>query len=265
MLRLFAFIITTLAAATSFCGDDTSWKTVFSEEFEGTALNMSRWTVRDASQENDSSCREARCMAANVAVSGSALHLTARKEVSSWANITTGAIESRDKAFWEATGSGAFRVCVSGSLPGADGTGAGYWPAFWMMPNDASCWPDHGELDIMEQINGDPRVYATYHTSPAGAACKRVDDSEGGSLSVPGFNSFNEYAVEVRGDGSFSFVYNGAVVHAYNSTRALPKHVVPWYLILNFAVGGPWPKPPNAATIFPAVVSVDYVRVAVKA
>ena len=87
-------------------------------------------------------------MAANVGVSGSALHLTARKEASAWANFTTGAIESRDKAFWEATGSSAFRVCVSGSLPGGPGTGFGYWPAFWMMPNDASCWPDHGELCV---------------------------------------------------------------------------------------------------------------------
>jgi hypothetical protein len=116
----------------------------------------------------------------------------------------------------------------------------------------------------MEQINGEPRVYATYHTSPAGPACKFVDKSEGGSLELPNFNAFNEYAVEVRGDGTFAFVYNGAVVHAYNKSLGLPTHVVPWYLILNFAIGGPWPKPPNAATVFPAVVSVDYVRVAVK-
>ena len=250
------------AIARSFC-EDPNFQIVFREEFDEPTLNASRWTVRNASTPNDSSCRDARCMASNVELSGGMLRLTAREEASAWAKYTTGAIESRDKAFWQATGGSAWRMCVFGSLPGGRGTGAGYWPAFWMMPNDPSCWPDHGELDIMEQINGEQRVYATYHTSPAaGGTCKGVDKSEGGSLELATAD-FNEYAVEVNGDGSFVFVYNGDLVHAYNSTAGLPLHVNPWYLILNFAIGGPWPQPPNASTVFPAVVSVDYVRVAV--
>ena len=34
-----------------------------------------------------------------------------------------------------------------------------------------------------------------------------------------------------------------------------------WYLILNTAVGGGWPGPPSAATVFPALHAIDYVRV----
>jgi beta-glucanase (GH16 family) len=33
------------------------------------------------------------------------------------------------------------------------------------------------------------------------------------------------------------------------------------YLMLNLAVGGEWPGPPDANTVFPATMSVDYVRV----
>ena len=32
-----------------------------------------------------------------------------------------------------------------------------------MMPDVAGCWPDLGEMDILEMINGDGRVHATYH------------------------------------------------------------------------------------------------------
>ncbi len=39
----------------------------------------------------------------------------------------------------------------------------------------------------------------------------------------------------------------------------------PFYLLLNLAVGGVWPGPPDATTKFPATLLVDYVRVYTKA
>jgi len=35
----------------------------------------------------------------------------------------------------------------------------------------------------------------------------------------------------------------------------------PFFLILNLAVGGDWPGSPDASTVFPAQMSVDWVRV----
>ena len=35
----------------------------------------------------------------------------------------------------------------------------------------------------------------------------------------------------------------------------------PMYLVLNLAVGGDYPGPPDGATVFPARVEVDWVRV----
>ncbi len=35
----------------------------------------------------------------------------------------------------------------------------------------------------------------------------------------------------------------------------------PFFILLNLAVGGGWPGPPTASTIFPATMLVDYVRV----
>ena len=35
----------------------------------------------------------------------------------------------------------------------------------------------------------------------------------------------------------------------------------PFFLLLNLAIGGDWPGPPNASTVFPQAMYVDYVRV----
>jgi beta-glucanase (GH16 family) len=35
----------------------------------------------------------------------------------------------------------------------------------------------------------------------------------------------------------------------------------PFYIILNVAVGGDWPGPPDSTTVFPEAMLVDYVRV----
>ena len=35
----------------------------------------------------------------------------------------------------------------------------------------------------------------------------------------------------------------------------------PFYIILNIAVGGNWPGKPDDTTLFPAIMSVDYIRI----
>ena len=137
------------------------------------------------------------------------------------------------------------------------------------MPNDASCWPAHGEQDILEMINGDGIAHGTYHvtppTPPGGAPQCGNDTSEGGSLPIKDFDTvYHEYAIERRLD-SLAFVYDSVV--AYNSSGGVRRVEpgIPWYTILNFAVGGPWPKPVNASTEFPCATIIDYVRVSTPA
>jgi hypothetical protein len=97
-------------------------------------------------------------------------------------------------------------------------------------------------------------MYATYRTAPAGApACSNTSTSDGGSLALLA-NWYNEYSVEVDGDGSFVFVWNNDLVYESNAT--LPLHVVPWFLNLGFGVGAP-----NASTVFPQFVNVDWIKV----
>ena len=132
-----------------------------------------------------------------------------------------------------------------------------------------SCDPDEGELDIMEMVNGNGLYEATYHwqttfpkhncTYPTG------HQHQWTSKALPSFDtSFHEFAVE-RGPDHAAFVLDGVTM--LNITRgSTPPPIfwndVPFYLILNNAVGGGWPGPPNASTVWPARHEIDYVRVA---
>ena len=42
----------------------------------------------------------------------------------------------------------------------------GSWPAIWMMGQNKYPWPNMGEIDIVEVVNGDPSVVESLH-SPA--------------------------------------------------------------------------------------------------
>jgi beta-glucanase (GH16 family) len=249
------------SAATSFCSE-AGWTSLWADEFD--TLDVSSWTASNGTVEDDSKCRGAMCLADNVAVRDGALVLTARREQVGWANITTGAVNSNNKRYFGAAAGRPVRFCIQSKLPGTPATGAGYWPALWLMPNTAACWPDNGELDLMEEINGDGVEHFTYHVSPRNAtACHGgpVQESAGASVPITTMaTAWHEYAVEIA-LGQFAFVVDGLVVWNSTSRPDLPVHDVPWYVILNFAIGGPWPKPPNAATVFPAEMLVDYVRV----
>ena len=50
-------------------------------------------------------------------------------------------------------------------------------------------------------------------------------------------------------------------VMAINSTASLTAFQKEFFLIFNIAVGGQWPGSPNASTVFPQRMVVDYVRV----
>ena len=262
-MRVFCFLAAAMgvAAAPSFCSA-AGYALEFQDEFSGAALDLSTWSISENTARDDSSCREAICQAENVALTGGHLVITARRENVAWANYSTGAINSHGKRGFGARPGAPVRICIKSTVPvGPNETANSYWPAAWLMPNDASCWPDHGELDLLEMINGDGVAHWTYHVSPANATICHggsVQKSAGGDGPVaPGAH---EYAVEIA-MGQLTFAVDNVV--RWNSTSTqLPVHDVEWGIILNFAIGRPWAYSPTDSTLFPAAMTVDYVRVA---
>ena len=83
-----------------------------------------------------------------------------------------------------------------------------------------------------------------------------------GSVKVPDYwEQFHEYAIEWTPKG-LTYYVDQTAYKSYTDPKQLP--VNPHFMMLNSAVGGPWPGSPNAKTVFPAYHYIDYVRVSQK-
>jgi beta-glucanase (GH16 family) len=149
----------------------------------------------------------------------------------------------------------------------------GFWPAAWLMGNNIVTvdWPACGEQDVLERVN---------------------------AAKTPDWNEGSIHGIGFTGDTGLGTVFNfpvgqtAAQWHTYGMIWSKgsvayyvddPSHPYVTYttadmaklkgaawpfdagqsnfILLNLAVGGDWPGPPDANTPFPAEMLVDYVRV----
>lgn len=144
--------------------------------------------------------------------------------------------------------------------------GQGIWPAFWMLGNDIGTvgWPTCGEIDIMENIGREPLINHGSLHGPGYSGGQSIT----GVITLPNgqrlSDDFHTYAIEWE-PREIRFYLDGQLYQTRRNTDLPPgaKWVFdhPFYLLLNVAVGGSWPGSPDASTIFPQVMLVDYVRV----
>lgn len=144
-------------------------------------------------------------------------------------------------------------------------TGVGLWPAFWALGSDINTvsWPDCGEIDVMEWVGQLPSQIAGSLNLPVyngGSALTADYVLSSGTFS----DAYHVFAVDWY-PGEFVFSVDG-VVYETQKQSSLPAgsawpYNQPFFLLLNLAVGGNWPGPPNAQTVFPQDFRVDYVRV----
>jgi beta-glucanase (GH16 family) len=144
--------------------------------------------------------------------------------------------------------------------------GQGIWPAFWMLGDDVDKvgWPQCGEIDIMENIGKEPAlVHGTIH-GPGYNGDKGI----GSPFAIPEkanfADDFHIYAVEWAPKSIRFYVDDN--LYATRTPAELPKGAKwvynhPFFLLLNVAVGGGWPGNPDATSVLPQTMLVDYVRV----
>jgi beta-glucanase (GH16 family) len=145
-------------------------------------------------------------------------------------------------------------------------SGQGVWPAFWMLGENigAAGWPGCGEIDVMENIGRTPdSVYGTTH-GPGPGSYPFTGLSAAYNAGAPFADGFHVYATE-WGPSAVSFYVDGNL-YSTVTPSSLPAGATwvwdqPFFVILNFAVGGGWPGSPDGTSRFPQQMLVDYVRV----
>ncbi len=148
-------------------------------------------------------------------------------------------------------------------------SGQGMWPAFWMLPNDwvYGGWAASGEIDIVESINVADTAYGTIHYG--GEWPDNLQSGGSVSLEDDGAPEFHIFEVEWSPD-EIVWSVDGTEYHRETSdgwsSSGAPDNPrapfdQPFHLLLNVAVGGRWPGPPDETTAFPQAMVVDWVRV----
>lgn len=133
-------------------------------------------------------------------------------------------------------------------------SGAGLWPAFWMLPpaNQSGQRPP-GEIDIIEVNNKDSDEVSGYaHDGPIFSY--KAEEL----LPNPPSAGFHVYGVEWTPTG-ISWLFDGKTYGHISAFKGWPFDQ-PFYMIIDLAVGGSWPGSPTAATVFPAKLQVSWVR-----
>jgi len=236
-----------------FCftiGRSQNWTIVWSDEFNYSGLpDTSKWGNEVGFIRNNELQYYTKQRLDNSRVENGNLMIIGKKESYKTANYTSASLVTNGKQSWTY---GKIEARIK--LP----VGQGIWPAFWMLGQniDQVGWPRCGEIDIMEHINNEDILHGTLHWYNE----KHV--SSGGTTPCD-VTQYHIYSVEWDKEAITWFLdgikyWQVNIKDSIDSTTEFHK---PHYIILNLAIGGSWPKNPDATTSFPDTMFVDYVRV----
>ncbi|MDF2461263.1 MAG: hypothetical protein K0S68_666 [Candidatus Saccharibacteria bacterium] len=181
------YLLTNTKAATT-----TSWQLSWSDEFNGSSLDTSKWSVITGTDSNS----QATYTADSVAVGGGSLSLRTRRHCTNTSsttltdnNYTTGDCPNGKTTRYSSgqvrTGNifNQGRVEIRAKMPAA---APGLWPNVWMRNQSSWCTTGYGELDILDWYGDQPtRATSTSHVSCSGGSTKDVAHTRtsGSSLS----------------------------------------------------------------------------------
>ena len=225
-----------------------TYQLVWSDEFNGTSVNTSNWVFETGGGGWGNNELEY-YQSSNATVSNGNLVITAKKQTVGSNQYTSARMKTQGKHQFTYG-----RIEARIKMP----LGQGLWPAFWMLGANIGSvgWPKCGETDIMEHINTDNKIYGTIHWYVNGHV------SYGGNTTTTPA-SYHVYGV-IWDTNSIQWQVDGVtyvtanIANNINNTGAFH---LPFFIILNMAVGGNWPGNTIDNSKLPASMYVDYVRV----
>jgi beta-glucanase (GH16 family) len=244
-----------------------AWQLSWSDEFnqaDGSSPNSANWgfdTGGSGWGNNELEYYTSRTN--NARIQGGQLVIEAKRENFGGRSYTSARLLTKGKRAWTYG-----RVEAKIKIP----RGQGIWPAFWMLGTniDSVNWPGCGEIDIMENIgktNDQNTVHGTIH-GPQPRGDYNGGSGIGGSYTLYDGSAladdFHVYAVEWTTNKIKWYLDD--IAYFVATPANLPAggtwvFTQPQFLLLNVAVGGNWPGNPDATSVFPQQMLVDYVRV----
>jgi len=224
----------------------------WSDEFDGTKLDTTKWWTLDQNSPRNQELEY--YTTEDVYVENSNLVLRSQKRQYKNAQYTSGLVNSTGKF---STLYGRFEVRAK--LP----YGNGLWPAHWLMPEGNICWPMGGEIDIMENLGQNMHIiYGHVHIgNSCGGNGEKSQGADYTNNAVDYSKDYHVYATEWDAVSLKFYVDENlyATATTQGGTYKIPN--LPMHWILNTAIGGNWPRPPDNSTVWPQYHYIDYVRV----
>ena len=261
--RFLTILCVAFCTVSAALAQEREWKLVWSDEFDGTKLDYSKWEAEvNAFGGGNQELQIYTDRRENVRVEDGHLVLEARRDKHGIAGTTrefsSGRIRSKHRGDWKY---GKFEIRAK--LP----AGQGVWPAIWMMPTDEvyGTWASSGEIDIMEFKGQEPSVvWGTLHYGKQWPDNKHPGDTfklEQGNFS----DDFHVFAIEWE-EAVVRWYVDGKLWQTQtkwdsNGGKFPAPFDQEFHMILNLAVGGGFVGNPDSQTKFPRQFLIDYVRV----
>lgn len=239
-----------LISINGFSQSKIGYSLVWEDHFNGSSLDTTSWNHEVAKPGWVNNELQRYTKVENIEIVKGKLLIIAKKDNN---EITSGRINTKGKRIFTYG-----LIEIKAKIP----QGIGTWPALWMLGQniDEVDWPACGELDIMEHVGKHPNfIHSSIHNTSGYGATPYTGILE---IKTP-FTKFHIYGMEWTKE-FIAFYIDGKLVYHYQpeiknmDTWPFDK---PFFIIFNVAIGGNWGGPVVDDQLFPAVMTVDWVKV----
>lgn len=223
----------------------SDWELVFSDDFDGSVLDATKWTAYD----DTASDGVGTFRAANVSLANSLMSMRVDANADS-ARVTTGYVGSGPK--WLG-GYGWYESRLR--LPSQiNGSANGAWHGFWLWGENnqvaSGDGPQEMDFEMRGNFSSTIRLGHIWQITPSKLS-QGIDYSYS-----PYDGQFHTYAYDWQ-PGQIDWYIDGILCHTYNAN--IPAS--PCQILFDAKVGGSFAGAPDGSTVYPFTMDVDYAKV----